>query len=83
MVDNVAEENEGYRIDFTMASDEGAAIIKRYGIFNANSPDDRPLPHPTVYVIDREGLVHWKFTEVDYRIRPENADILAALEEIG
>jgi hypothetical protein len=29
-----------------------------------------------------DGRVHWKMTEVNYRIRPENADILAALEEI-
>lgn len=83
MVDRVAEEHDGYRIDYTMLTDEDAAIIRRYGIYNENSPEGRPLPHPTVYVIDREGVVHWKFTEVDYRVRPENADILAALAEIG
>ena len=83
MVDRIAEENDGYQIPYTMASDAGGAIIKRYGIYNENSPPDRPLPHPTVYVIDREGKVHWKFTEVNYRVRPENSDILAALAEIN
>jgi hypothetical protein len=26
-----------------------------------------------------DGVVRWKFTEVDYRIRPTNADIAAEL----
>ena len=33
-------------------------------------------------MIDMEGVVRWKMTEVNYRIRPENADILAALNEL-
>ena len=83
MVDRVAEENDGYVLDYTLVTDENGAIIKRYGIYNENSPPDRPLPHPTAYVIDRDGRVHWKFTEVDYKIRPENEDILAALAEVS
>ena len=31
---------------------------------------------------DMDGNVHWKFTEVNYRIRPENELILAALAEL-
>ena len=42
----------------------------------------RAIPHPTAYVIDKEGRVHWTFTEVNYRVRPENEDILAALAEL-
>ena len=30
-----------------------------------------------------EGVVRWKFIEVDYRIRPTNEDVMAALAEIG
>jgi hypothetical protein len=33
-------------------------------------------------VIDREGVVRWKFIEIDYRVRPTNEDILAALAEV-
>ena len=82
MVDCVARETDGYIIDFTLLSDPDAAIINRYGLFNQADPEGRAIPHPTAYVIDREGRVHWKFTEVDYKIRPENEDILAALAEI-
>lgn len=82
MVDRVAEDTDGYVIDFTLLSDPDAAIINRYGLFNQNDPKGRAIPHPTAYVIDMEGRVHWKFTEVNYRIRPENEAILAALAEI-
>jgi len=82
MVDRVAEDTDGYVIDFTLLSDPDAVIINRYGLFNQNDPEGRPIPHPTAYVINMEGRVHWKFTEVNYRIRPENEDILAALAEI-
>ena len=82
MVDRVAEENEGYVLDFPLLSDPQAAVIKRYGLFNRDDSLGRDIPHPTVYIIDMEGRVHWKFTEVNYRIRPENDDILAALSEL-
>ena len=60
-----------------------AEYRNRYGLYNQDDPRGRAIPHPTTYVIDMDGVVRWKFTEVDYRIRPENADILAALEEVG
>jgi hypothetical protein len=30
-------------------------------------------------VIDRDGIVRWRFVEVDYKVRPSNAAILEAL----
>jgi len=83
MVDRVAEENDGLMLDYTFLSDPGAGVINRYGLFNQEDPRGRAIPHPTTYVIDRNGVVRWKMTEVNYRVRPENADIIAALEEIG
>ncbi|HIF23281.1 MAG TPA: redoxin domain-containing protein, partial [Gemmatimonadetes bacterium] len=65
-----------------LLSDPDAAIINRYGLFNQADPRGRAIPHPTAYVIDMEGRVRWKFIEVNYRIRPTNEDILAALAEI-
>lgn len=83
MVDRVAEETGGRPIDYTLVSDPGAAVINRYGLFNQDDPRGRAIPHPTTYVIDMQGVVRWKMTEVNYRIRPENADIAAALAAIG
>jgi peroxiredoxin len=82
MVERVAEETGGRVIDYTLLSDPGAAVINRYGLFNQNDPRGRAIPHPTTYVIDMDGIVRWKMTEIDYRIRPENEDIAAAITEL-
>lgn len=81
MVDRVAEEYSR-ELDLTLLSDPDASVIDRYGLYNQDDPRGRAIPHPTTYVIDREGVVRWKMTEVNYRIRPENVDILAALNDV-
>jgi peroxiredoxin len=78
MVDRVAEDY-GRIIDFPLLSDPGASVINRDGLLNTEDARGRAIPHPTTYVIDMEGVVRWKMTEVDYRIRPENEDILREL----
>jgi peroxiredoxin len=83
MVDRVFEATGGRPITYTLLSDPDASVINRYGLFNQNDPQGRAIPHPTTYVIDRDGVVRWKMTEIDYRLRPENADIAAALAAIG
>jgi len=78
MIDRVAE-GDGRMLDFPLLSDPDHAVIARYGLLNQTDPQDRPIPHPTTFVIDRDGVVRWKFIETDYRIRPSNEDILEAL----
>ncbi len=70
---------DGLPATFTFLSDPGHRVIDRYGLLN---PNGQGWPHPTVYVIDLKGVVRWKFTEVNYRIRPTNAMILEALDKV-
>jgi peroxiredoxin len=65
--------------DFPFLEDKDHKVIDRYGILN---PGGKGLPHPTTYVIDKQGIVRWKFVEVDYKKRPSNQQILQALREI-
>lgn len=81
MIDRVAE-SDGRELDFTLLSDPEHAVIDRYGLLNQNDPRARPIPYPTTLVIDREGIVRWKFIEVNYKIRPTNEQILEALAEV-
>jgi len=81
MIDRVAEQ-DGRVIEYVLLSDPDHAVIDRYGLLNQQDPQQRPIPHPTVFLIDREGVVRWKFIEIDYRIRPTNEDILTALAEV-
>jgi peroxiredoxin len=54
-------------------------VINRYGIFN---PDGRGWPHPSTFVVDPQGVVRWKFVEVDYKTRPSNEQIRRELAKI-
>ncbi|GBD33627.1 hypothetical protein HRbin33_02622 [bacterium HR33] len=79
MVDRISRE-DGRVPDYIFLSDPGHRVIDRYGLLNPDDP--RGIPHPTTYVIDKQGIVRWKFTEVDYKIRPTNQMILEALRSI-
>lgn len=81
MIDRVAAD-DGMAPGFIMLSDPDHAVIDRYGLFNENAPPNRPLPHPATYVIDKEGVVRYRFVEVDYRVRPTNEDILEVLKTL-
>jgi alkyl hydroperoxide reductase subunit AhpC len=71
---------DGVKPDFLFLSDPDHKVIDRYGLLN---PDGRGWPHPTVFVIDKAGVVRWKFIEVNYRIRPTNEMILDALDRVA
>jgi peroxiredoxin len=81
MVDRIMSDG-GMAPEFRILADPGTRVINRYGLFNAEESRGRPVPHPTTLVIDRDGVVRWRMTEVNYRIRPENPDILAALRAL-
>jgi peroxiredoxin len=66
-------------LDFPMLEDKNHKVIDRYGILN---PDGKGWPHPATYIIDKKGVLRWRFVEVDYRKRPTNEQILEALRKI-
>jgi peroxiredoxin len=78
MFDAVAK-NDGNLSGFLFLSDAEHKVINRYGILNQGS---NGLPHPSTYVIDKSGTVRWKSVEQDYKLRPTNQQILAALKSI-
>ena len=78
MADKIAK--DGVKADFIFLSDPGHRVIDRYGLLNPDNP--RGIPHPTTYVIDQKGVVQWKFTEINYKIRPTIEMILDALAKL-
>ena len=75
------ESETGGKISITLLSDAEHKVIDRYGLLNDGAAKrGRILPHPTTYVIDKTQTIRWKFTEVDYKVRPTNDMILS---EIG
>ncbi len=67
-------------LEFPVLVDEGLVATKAYGLQNEKSPK---LPHPAAIVVDAAGVVRFVRVDVDYRVRPEPAEILEALAGLG
>ena len=65
--------------DLPFLEDKDHKVIDRYGILN---PNGKGWPHPATYVIDTQGVVRWKFIEIDYKKRASNEQILHELAKI-
>lgn len=81
MIDRVAEE-DGMLIEYELLTDPEHRVIDRYGLFNPDEPKSRPVPHPALYVVDKDGRVRYGFVEVNYKVRAEPADVIAVLESL-
>lgn len=65
---------------FPVLRDEELKTIDAWGIRNPSAP---AVPHPTVAIVDKLGIVRWFHLDEDYRRRPPAETLLAALREIG
>jgi len=84
LVEKIAADGNG-AVNYTMLSDPGHKVIDTYGLHDPAYDGKRfdGVPHPAVYVIDKNGRVAWAKVETDYKVRPSNADIRAALEALN
>jgi peroxiredoxin len=48
-----------------------------------NNGNGSVLPIPATFIIGRDGVVIWRYVDVDYRTRSEPDDIIAALQKIS
>lgn len=62
--------------------DPAAATIKQWGLLNAADPG-KEIPHPTVVILDRAGVVRFLHIDPDYRHRPPTEDLLRRLRELA
>jgi peroxiredoxin len=79
--ERIAADRRG-QLTFPLLSDPGHRVIDAYRLRDTSydGKDFEGIPRPAVYVIDRSGRVAWMKVEEDYRVRPTNADIRAALD---
>ena len=83
-IEKISSDGNG-SVNFTMLSDPDHKVIDRYGLHDPAYDGTKfdGIPHPAVYVINKAGRVAWSKVESDYKVRPSNADILAALESLN
>lgn len=71
-------------LTFSLLSDPSSKTIDRYSLRDPQYAGQKfeGIPHPAVFLLDRKGVVRWSKIETDYRQRPSNAEIRAALDSI-
>jgi len=79
--DKIASDGKG-AIGFPILSDPEHKVIDAYGLRDPAYKGQKiyGILHPAVYVIDKQGKVAWARIESDYKQRPTNEEIRAALE---
>jgi peroxiredoxin len=62
--------------------DPRSVVIDRYGLRDPAYKGDKldGVPRPAVFVLDQQGRIRWMTIEEDYRERPTNEEIAAALD---
>ncbi len=70
-------------LTMTLLSDAGSKTIDAYGIRNeALTGRAAGVPHPTVFVVDTQGVIRAKLQREGHRTRPEADEIIAAAKEL-
>ena len=79
----IAQDGRG-EVNFPLLSDPNHQVIDAYGLRDPAYAGQKVegIPHPTVYVIDKAGRVTWAVVESDYKKRPTNDEIRAALDAL-
>lgn len=69
-------------LGFPLLSDLNSKVIDRYGLRDPAYAQEKlnGVPHPAVIVLDGKGTVRWVKVESDYRVRPTNEEVAAALD---
>ena len=81
--EKIASDGKG-KVTFSLLSDPEHKIIDAYGLRDPAYEGQKVygIPHPAVYVINKEGKVSWAKIESNYRDRPSSQEIRAAIDRL-
>lgn len=82
--DSALEAARAFGIAFQLA-DEQVAQYRGYGIDleQASGRDHHQLPVPSVFLVEPGGRIGWVYSNPDYTVRPDNAELLAAARALA
>ncbi len=83
LAEKIAADGRG-AVNFPLLSDPEHKTIDAYGLRDPAyaGGEQEGIPHPAVYVIDKQGRVAWAKIETDYKQRPILEEIRAALDAL-
>lgn len=82
-IGKIAKDGTG-EVKFPLLSDPGHRTIDAYGLFDPAyiGKGVAGVPHPAVYILNENRKIVWARVEADFRNRPTNAEIRAALDKL-
>ena len=82
-IEKIAADGRG-RIAFPLLSDPQHRVIDAYGLEDPRYLKQRRagIPYPAAYVIDKAGRIAWSRIDIEYRERPPNNEVRAALDAL-
>lgn len=80
----IAKDGKG-EVNFPLLSDPGHKTIDAYGLFDTAyiGQGIEGIPHPAIYILDKNRKILWAKVESDYRKRPTNEEIRAELDKLN
>ncbi|CAN5209706.1 peroxiredoxin-like family protein [soil metagenome] len=72
-------------ITYTLVSDEGSKTIDAFALRDpqyAKGSFAEGVPRPSIFVIDRKGVVRGKLALEGYKVRPGNDDVLKVVDAV-
>ena len=72
-------------VAYPLLSDEGSKMIDAFKLRDPQYPPESfayGVPRPSIFVIDRGGVVRAKLALEGFKVRPDNAAILKAVDDI-
>ena len=61
---------------------EHMRIDRNLDLETINNGNGSVLPIPATFVLDRHGIITWRYVDVDYRTRSEPDDVIKALKKL-
>lgn len=82
-VEKIAADGRG-GIEFPLLSDPQHRVIEAYGLADPRYLKQKRegIPYPAAFVIDKGGRVAWSRIDIEFRDRPPNVEIRAALDAL-
>lgn len=81
--DTLAKAVAKHGLQLPLLADAGSRVIDAYGVRNtALTGRAAGVPHPTIFIVDRDGVIGAKLRREGYKDRPEADEIIAAVRSL-
>ena len=77
-----AEMKHELKLQFPLLSDPQRQVIRNYGVFHEDEPKGRAIARPTTVLIDRDGLIRYRYVGQAPTDRPTPDDMLAEIRQM-